>query len=102
MAGRVGIYPGQIVAHGQLAVGTAAVQITATATEIDSLAIKNDDDGGTASIYVGKDNTVTTSTGYRLKAGQGLGLDIADLSGVWLIADAASQEASYIATRSVG
>lgn len=100
MAGRVGIYPGRLVAHNQGTAGTAAVQVSASSVEISSMVIKADDDN-TGTLYVGNSDDVTTSNGFRLEAGQALQMDIADLSEVWLIASADGEEYCYIATKSV-
>lgn len=70
MAGQVSLEPyTQILAHNQQAVptGSATAVPLAAATARHTILIKNLDTATT--IYVGKDATVTTSTGYPIEKG---------------------------------
>lgn len=78
----------------QLAVGTSSVQLTSLAVT-QGVTIKADDDN-TDSIYVGVATGVTTSTGYRLKAGQSVFVGCSNANLQWVISGAASQKIHVI------
>jgi len=82
---------------GQTTVGTTAVQLTSESTPIKKGVVIKADDDNTGSVYIGKDNTVSTTTGFRLDAGQGIAIEVDDASKIWLVADADSQKVHWIA-----
>lgn len=49
----------------------------------------------TVSIYVGADNTVTSSTGYELPAGGAIDMEISDVNAIWCIAGSGTQKACW-------
>ena len=77
----------------QVTVGTTPVQLPEKS--VQSVTIKADDDNS-GNIYVGFDDTVSTTTGFRLKAGQGIDIAIDNLSKIWLVADADNQKAHIL------
>lgn len=80
--------------HGQIAVGTAQVQMPSFRCD-KGVTIKGDDDN-TDNVFVGLIN-VTAATGFRLDAGQAVTLPYRVLEDIYIIADAAGQEAHYVA-----
>lgn len=87
----------QSINHGQKSVGTAAVQLDTSQDDIGSVAVRSHA-ANAGKIYVGKDSTVTTSTGYQLNAGESVVLDVSSASLVWLISDTTAQTVSWVAT----
>lgn len=82
--------------HGQKTVGTSAVQLQSASWPLcRQVTVKADDDIGTESVYVGLVG-VTTSTGFRLKAGQAIAVTADDVNQVYVIGSAASLKAHYI------
>ena len=81
------------VFYGQVSVGTSAVQIT-TVTEARSITIKADNDN-TDAVYIG-DSSVTTTTGFRLNAGEAITLYLKDPSILYAISSSADQKIHYI------
>lgn len=72
-----------------VSVGTSAVQIDqGTANRRYVLVMNN----GTATIYVGKDNTVTTSNGIPVSAGSSLSLNLGPSLQLWGISGTAGQD----------
>lgn len=57
----------------QTSVTTSAARLDTSSTRPGTVAIKN---RGTSSIYLGADNTVTSSTGFELGVGESLSLDL--------------------------
>ena len=82
---------------GQTTVGTTAVQLTSESTPTKKGVLIKADDNNTGSVYIGKDNTVSTTTGFRLNAGQGIAIEVDDASKIWLVADADNQKVHWIA-----
>lgn len=81
--------------HNQVTVGTSAVQLSSTSFDLwFGLAIKADDNN-TSDVYIGG-STVSSTTGYRLIAGQGITIEVDDVTRVYAIAGAAAQEVQYI------
>lgn len=75
----------------QYSVGLAVVQLTPTPlTNRSSISIRVDKNN-TGAVYIGPDNTVTTSTGYPLFAGDTLGMDLTPTNTIYAIADTAAQ-----------
>lgn len=74
----------------QLTVGTSSVQLSED-KRIKSVTIKADDDN-TGNIYVGFSSTVSSSNGFRLKAGQGIEIMINNLNKIWVVADEDNQK----------
>jgi len=83
--------------HGQTTVGTSAVQLTTESIECKKGVLIKADDDNTGNIYVGNSDSVTSSTGFKLKAGQGVTVEINDPSKIYLIADADNQKVYWIA-----
>ena len=54
------------------------------------------DGGNTDAIYVGFSNGVTSSTGYKLAAGDERPIPIRDMTKVWIIGGAAGQAYSWL------
>jgi len=82
---------------GQTTVGTTAVRLTSESTPTKRGVVIKADDDNTGNVYIGKDNTVSTTTGFRLGAGQGITIEVDDASKIWLVADADSQKVHWIA-----
>lgn len=83
--------------HNQTTVGSSsAVQLTTTSTPCKFGIIVKADDSNTGNIYVGGSG-VTTSSGFKLQAGQGISFEIDDASKVYVIADADNQKVHWIA-----
>jgi len=76
-----------------LTVGTvpACLSPNGASIPIRSVTVKADDDN-TGSVYIGFSSSVTTTDGFRLKAGQGIDIAIDDLNKVWVVADADGQK----------
>jgi len=79
--------------HGQVTVGTSAVQLPSAAAVKGVLVKAHKDNTGT--VYVGKDSAVSTTNGFELAPGEAIEVDNANK--IWLIADAADQKVSWIA-----
>jgi len=82
--------------HGQVDVGTSAVQLTTSATPCKFGVVVKADDDNSGNVYVGGSG-VTTSNGFRLGAGQGISLEIDDASKIYVIADSSGQKVHWIA-----
>lgn len=79
--------------YGNVVVGTSAVQIVASNSEREDVEIFNDD--GLLTLYVGKDNAVTTVNGRPVYPKCSFGLD--SYSGaVWGIASGAGCDVRYV------
>jgi len=83
----------KINAPYRVTVGVAAVQLTSNGTVHGQL-IKALCPGQT--IYIGRTSAVTTLTGYPLADMETLTLEVADVSELWAIADAAAQEVAIL------
>jgi len=80
----------------QHTIGTSSAQLNASTVRLlKGVLIKNTHNSN--KLYVGSDNTVTTSTGFSIDAGQSLELEVQSESLVWLIADAASTTVETLA-----
>lgn len=77
---------------GQVSVGTGATKIISARSDRRSLLIVQH---GTTAVYIGKDNTVLTTTGVLLPGSVGVGIAIPVTGEVWGIAGVA-QTVSYI------
>lgn len=75
----------------QLTVDTAPIPLSTQPFSVKTVIVKADDDNA-GSIFVGFDNTVSPTSGFRLTAGQGLELLIDDLSKVWVVANSTGQK----------
>lgn len=73
----------------QVAVGTAAVQLTQENLE-NGVTIKSMA-ANTGKIYIGRSNGVLTTTGYELSPGQSITVSVVDASTLWAISDTAAQ-----------
>lgn len=83
-----------IAAYGKATVGTSAAALTAQ--ECSAVALKAaSDNAGT--IYIGGDDSVTSSNGYYLAAGEELTLQVSDVSQIYAIASDAAQGLHYLA-----
>ena len=81
--------------HGQQTVGTSAVQLTSTAHIVVFGVLVKADNGNTGNVYVGWKG-VTTSTGFRLSAGEGIFIEVDNPTKVYLIADADNQKVYWV------
>jgi len=82
--------------HGQVDVGTSAVQLASSSTPCKFGVVIKADDDNSGNVYVGGSG-VTTSDGFRLSAGQGITLEIDDASKIYVIADSSGQKVYWIA-----
>ncbi len=83
-------------AHGQTTVGTTPVQLTTSSVPaVKGILVKAHKDNN-GKIYIGKDNTVTTSTGFELAAGEAVTIEVDDANKIWLVADSDDQVVSWI------
>ena len=80
----------------QVIVGTTAVQLPNISCR--SVIVKADDDNS-GDVYIGFSDKVSTSNGFRLKAGQGIELAIDNLSKIWLVATADNQKVHILWVR---
>ena len=87
-------YP-EVMLSGQKTVGTSAVSLGASALLTTGVYVRAMS-ANTGVVYVGKDNTVTASTGYYLAAGDSVFVSINDLTKVFLIASAAAQGVCFL------
>ncbi len=83
------------VSINQLAVGTAAVQVTATPGRLAWGVTIRPLSANTGKIYVGTSSGVTTASGFELAAGEQHTFHVFDPSTLWLIASAASQAVCF-------
>jgi len=88
MSGVFGGLPDALIQF-QTTVGTSAVNITSSAPA-DSLTFLADA-SNSASIFLGKSSSVTTSNGFPLAAGGSITLKISDSSLVYAISSSSSQ-----------
>jgi len=82
--------------HGQQTVGLTVVQLSSNALK-NSINIKASNNN-TGKIYIGNSNSVTTSDGFELSAGESLTLPITNSNLVYLISDSISQNVCYVAS----
>lgn len=75
----------------QTTVGVAAVQLAATPLSIRKGVSIKALSSNSGSIFIGPNNSVTTSTGYELDASEALDMDLDYHAEIWAIADAAAQ-----------
>lgn len=75
----------------QITVGQTPVPLSWSPVQTVSVTLKADDDN-TGNIYIGFDDKVSPTTGFRLKAGQGIDIAIDYLSKIWVVADADGQK----------
>lgn len=89
---------------GPAGAGTALVG--AVATQLPSLAASNvlliNDDGAepngnTETIWIGTDATVAPGSGFPLRVGAGISLDVTNLDNLWAICASGGQTLSYVA-----
>jgi len=81
--------------HGQTTVGTTEVQLTSTSSKAVFGVLVVADDANTGIVYLGKKG-VSTTTGLRLDAGDGVNIEIDDPSKIYLIATATGQKVQWI------
>ncbi len=81
----------------QKTVSTSAVQLDADATHQAMIGVRIKNTHASNDLFVGFDNSVTTSNGYKLAAGEEVHVPIDSAASIWLIASAASTVASYMA-----
>lgn len=98
MSYRVGVKISREGSCGVVTVGTSVTRLSNSSVHCRVVIIKADDDNS-GNVYVGFDENVTTSTGFRLKAGQGVELVINNLNKIYLIADSDDQKVYYVYTR---
>lgn len=83
-------------ATSQYTVGTTAIQLTPSPlTDRSSVSIRVMADSG-AIVYIGSDNTVTTSTGYPLFNGDTIQMDLTPADQIWAIANVANQDVAVL------
>lgn len=71
---------------------TPAVQVSSLAASPGKAIVFKANPGNSGVIYLGKDSTVTTATGFPLAAGDVLTLDVDNANRVWAIASDAGQD----------
>jgi hypothetical protein len=81
--------------HGQVTVGTSAVQLP-NAIASKGVLVKAHK-GNSGIVYVGNSNAVTTSTGFELAAGEAIDIEVDNANRIWLIADGPGQTVSWVA-----
>lgn len=75
----------------QYTIGMSVIQLTPTPlTNRSSITIRVNKDN-TGAIYIGPDNTVSTTTGYPLFSGDTLGMDLTSTNSIFAIADTINQ-----------
>jgi len=84
---------GSLVA-GQATINTAAAALVANSVKL-SLTIKASNDNN-ATIFVGKDNSVTPSNGFELGPGESVTVPVENTNLIYLISNSGSQKISYI------
>jgi predicted phage tail protein len=90
ISGTVKTSGGATRTHGASTVGVAASQLIAQNNDRTGWLVTNN---GTATIYIGSDNTVTTANGTPVLAGATIGGD--DTDEVWAISGTAGQDARH-------
>lgn len=80
----------------QITVGLSVLQLSSNVIE-NSINIKASSSNN-GNIYIGNSNSLTTSNGYELCAGESITLPIIDSNLIYLIADLDSQKVSFIAS----
>ena len=81
---------------GQTAVGTSAVEVISSSQTSAVGYLLKSLSTNTGKLFIGFDNTVTTSTGFELSAANdGIFLPLKTCS-IWVISDTAAQTVSYI------
>lgn len=80
----------------QITVGLSALQLSSNVIE-NSINIKASISNN-GNIYIGNSNSLTTSNGYELCAGESITLPIINSNLIYLIADLDSQKVSFIAS----
>ena len=70
---------------------TAPVQLATEPTPVRTVVVKADDDNA-GNVFVGFSDTVSTTNGFRLAAGQAIEIMIDDMSKIWAIADVDGQK----------
>lgn len=84
-----------IFAHDQVAVGVAAVRLSATSFPLwFGVTVKADDDNA-GDVYIG-DSGVTVLNGFRLAAAAAVTLEVNNVDIVYAIGSAAGQEVQYV------
>lgn len=76
---------------GQYTIGLTSSQLTPTPLVGRSSISIRVDKSNTGAIYIGPTNSVTTTTGYPLFAGDTLAMDLTDSNQIWAVADTANQ-----------
>jgi hypothetical protein len=79
----------------QVSIGSAQFQVSSTSPDTyrRSVRIKN---GSVYTIYLGSDNTVTTSTGYALLAGEGELFELGPAKDIWGVSVSGSSGVAYV------
>lgn len=83
------------IGTNQVSVGASATQIIAARVDRNTVTIVNH---GSVDVYLGIDNTVTTSTGVLLPGVKGASISLPVTTPVWGIVGAGSQTVSYLET----
>jgi len=81
--------------YNQVSVGTTAVQLRSTSFLCHFGALIKADNDNASDVYIG-DEYVTTSNGLRLAAGEGMTIEIDNVSRLYAVASAASQKVLYV------
>jgi hypothetical protein len=85
---------GATLAQGNIAVGTAAVQVAAANDARRRITIVNEEAGGGNDIYLGSSDGVTTANGFHLAPG--IGIEIFSQAAIYAIASGATSDLRYI------
>jgi hypothetical protein len=81
--------------YGQTTVGTSAVQLTTTSTPCVKGVLVKALAANTAKVYIGN-NSVTTSNGYELSAGQEVFIQVDDVNKLYAISTTTGQKVCWI------
>ena len=81
--------------HGQVTVGTLAVQLPSAGAAKGVLVKAHKGNSGT--VYIGNSNAVSTTTGFELAAGEAVVIEVNNANLIWVIADTADQKVSWVA-----
>lgn len=84
--------PRDYLTWGNVTIGTSAAVIKAANVDRFGIAVFN---LGSATVYLGKDNTVTVAAGFPLLSNQGLYFD-GYTGALWGISGTASQDVRYL------
>lgn len=90
-------FPPPNINYGAIDVGTSPIQLTISNIVVYEGVVVKAVNANTGTVYVGDDN-VDETTGFELGAGESLTVVVDDVSKLWCVADAASQEVRWISS----